>query len=340
VTVAHPLLGAKVRAQLERAASAHRGRRWVAQGFTSLDDRASHPCGILHGAPFSVFAKLGPSAAAREEFTAELAGLRLIGQAAGVRVPVPVAGGLASSEAASSEAASPDAASSEAASPDAVGPSGTEAAPLLLYEALTERPPGARERDDWRSIGQVLATLHQAGHERFGLDGPRGFFGPLPQDNRPVPGNRWTEFFRERRLLPLLRAAADSGHLPPALAAGAETIAARLPDLAGPEPRPALLHGDAQQNNFVSTAAGAVVIDAAPYFGHPEADLALVGYFEPVPDDVLAAYQEILPVDPGFAARRELWRLPAYLAVVAVAGGTSFGQTYLDRLAAAIRLYR
>ena len=313
MTVAHPLLGAKVRAQIERAASAHRGRRWVAQGFTSLDDRASHPCGILHGAPFSVFAKLGPSAAAREEFTAELAGLRLIGQAAGVRVPVPVASGLAET-----------------------GQDST----LLLYEALTERPPGARERADWRSIGQVLATLHQAGHERFGLDGPRGFFGPLPQDNRPVPGNRWTEFFRERRLLPLLRAAADSGHLPPALAAGAETIAARLPDLAGPEPRPALLHGDAQQNNFVSTAAGAVVIDAAPYFGHPEADLALVGYFEPVPDDVLAAYQEILPVDPGFAARRELWRLPAYLAVVAVAGGTSFGQAYLDRLAAAIRLYR
>ena len=80
VTVTHPLLGPAVRAQIERAASAHRGRRWVAQGFTSLDDRASHPCGILHGAPFSVFAKLGPSAAAREEFTAELAGLRLIGR--------------------------------------------------------------------------------------------------------------------------------------------------------------------------------------------------------------------------------------------------------------------
>ena len=71
------------------------------------------------------------------------------------------------------------------------------------------------------------------------------------------------------------------------------------------------------------------MIDAAPYFGHPEADLALVGYFEPVPDDVLAAYQEILPVDPGFAARRELWRLPAYLAVVAVAAAPpSAGPTW------------
>ena len=55
---------------------------------------------------------------------------------------------------------------------------------------------------------------------------------------------------------------------------------------------------------------------------------------------MLAAYQEILPVDPGFAGRRELWRLPAYLAVIAIAGGTPFGRTYLDRLAAAIKLYR
>ena len=320
----HPLLGAAIQAQIERAASAHLGRPWAAQGFTSLDGRASHPCGILHGTPFSVFAKLGPSARAREEFTAELAGLRLIGQAAGVRVPVPVAGGLASPE----------------TGPGTDQETGAQAGPLLLYEALTERPPAARERADWRSIGQVLAALHQAGHERFGLDGPRGFFGPLPQDNRPVPGNRWAGFFAERRLLPLLRIAADSGHLPPRLATGIEQITARLPALAGPEPRPSLLHGDAQQNNFVSTAAGAVVIDAAPYFGHPEADLALVGYFHPVPGDVLAAYQEILPVDPGFAGRRELWRLPAYLAVVAVAGGTSFGRAYLDRLAAAVKLYR
>jgi fructosamine-3-kinase len=312
VTVAHPLLGPAVRAQIERAASAHLGRPWASSGFTSLDDRASHPCGILPGEPFSVFAKLGTSPDAREQFTAELAGLRLIARAAAVRVPIPVAG----------------------------APVDTETGPLLLYEALAERPPEARERADWRSIGQALATLHQARHERFGLDGPRGFFGPLPQDNRPVPGNRWADFFRDRRLLPLLQTAVASGHLPPALAAGVENVVARLPTLAGPEPHPSLLHGDAQQHNFVSTTAGAVMIDPAPYFGHPEADLALLGYFHPVPADVLAAYQEILPIAPGFAERRELWRLPAYLAVITVAGDTPFGHRYLDRLAAAVRLYR
>jgi fructosamine-3-kinase len=191
VRLGHPLLGARVRAQIEHAASAHLGRSWVSQGFTSLDDRASHPCGILRGVPFSVFAKLGLTTGAREQLTAGLAGLRLIGRTAGVRVPVPVAGGRAE----------------------------TQDGALLLYEALAERPPAAREPADWRSIGYALAALHQVGDERFGLDGPRGFFGPLPPDNRPLPANRWTGFFRERRLLPLLRVAVDSGHLPPSVAA-------------------------------------------------------------------------------------------------------------------------
>ena len=307
---AHPLLDPAVLATIERAASAHRGRRWAVQGFTALDDRASHPCGILHGAPFSVFAKLSAAAGAREQFTAELAGLRLLGRA--VPVPVPVADGLAA----------------------------VTSGALLLYEALDERRTEARQGRDWRSIGQVLACLHQVGHARFGLDGERGFFGPLPQDNRPVPANRWADFYRERRIIPMLRVAVDSGHLPDGLAAEVGQVAARLPELAGPEPRPSLLHGDAQQNNFVSTAAGAVVIDAAPYFGHPEADLALLDYFEPVPGDVFAAYQDIAPIDPGFAGRRELWRLAAYLAVVAVDGEGPFGRRYLGRLAAAVRLYR
>ena len=137
----------------------------------------------------------------------------------------------------------------------------------------------------------------------------------------------------------MLRLAVDSGHLPPALAAGISRIAVRLPGLSGPEPRPALLHGDAQQNNFVTTGTGAVLIDAAPYFGHPEADLALVDYFEPVPAEVLVAYRDVLDVDPGFARRKELWRLAAYLAVITVDGHNPFGRWYIGRLADAIAAY-
>jgi fructosamine-3-kinase len=307
----HRLLDGAVVAAIEAAASAHLGRPWLSRGFTDLDARASHPSGVLHGEPFSVFAKLGAGTDAREQFTAELEGLRLLSRAAGTRTPVPVADGVIV----------------------------VAAGALLLFEALPERPPWARQREDWRSVGQVLAALHTVQHPRFGLAGARGFFGPLPQDNRPVPANRWPGFYLERRLIPALRTAVGSGHLPADLAAGVERVAARLPDLSGPEPRPSLLHGDAQQNNFISTADGAVAIDPAPYFGHPEIDLAQIDFFQPVPADVLAAYAEAAPLDPGFAGRRELWRLPTYLAVIAVDGPSPLGQECLTRLGDALRRY-
>jgi len=44
--------------------------------------------------------------------------------------------------------------------------------------------------------------------------------------------------------------------------------------------------------------------------------------------------------DRAFPARQELWRLAAYLAIVAVAGNGPVGRQYLDRLAGAVRRYR
>ena len=142
-----------------------------------------------------------------------------------------------------------------------------------------------------------------------------------------VVENRWTDFFRERRIEPFLRAALDSGHLSKDLATQVELFAERTSERGGDEPRPTLPHGDAQRNNYVSTDAGAVIVDASPFFGHPEIDLAMVDLFQTVPADVFDAYREIRPIDPGFEARRELWRVPAYLAVIAVDGGSTFGSS-------------
>lgn len=303
---ARPLRDPAVVAEIERAASQHLGRRWVSQGLTDLAERSSHPCAILHGQPFSVFAKLGRNA--RDQFEAELNGLRLLTRAAGILTPVPVATGVID----------------------------IADATLLLFEALPERLPDQRTDHDWEQIGRVLATLHQITSSRFGQD-RQGFFGPLPQDNRPITSNRWADFYAQRRILPLLQTAVNSGNLPVDLARGVVRIAERLPALAGPEPRPSLLHGDAQQNNFISTAWGAVVIDASPYFGHPEIDLAQVDFFHPVSATLFEAYREAAPIDKGFAGRRDLWRLPTHLAIVAVDGPA--GQRHIALLADAIRRY-
>jgi fructosamine-3-kinase len=118
-----------------------------------------------------------------------------------------------------------------------------------------------------------------------------------------------------------------------------ERLVHRLPSLCGPEPQPTLLHGDAQQHNFVSTDDGTVVADAAPYFGHPEIDLALVDYFQPVPDDVFHAYREVALIDSGFPQRRDLWRIFVDLACITV-GAAPFDGNALRRLAEASRHYR
>jgi fructosamine-3-kinase len=317
VGVPHPLLDAGMVREVEEAASAHRGRPWRALGFTDLEERASHPCGIFSGEPFSVFVKLYAELNGLEQVAAEVAGLRFIHDVSDVATPVPVGDGVVA----------------------------TPAGSMLLSEALPERGAGpglpgeCRTASDYADIGHALARLHQVTGGVQGMPALDGFFGPFRLDNRPVASGRWADFYAERRLLPALRLARDAGQVTPKLAAAVERVAGRLPRLCGPEPAPTLLHGDAQQNNFVSTADGAYLIDACPYFGHPEVDLALAGYFRPVPQDLFDAYRGSAPIDAGFPERQELWRMHAYLAVAVVAGGTPCATEMLDRLAAATRQY-
>ena len=79
---------------------------------------------------------------------------------------------------------------------------------------------------------------------------------------------------------------------------------------------------------------GAVAIDPAIYYGNPEMDLAMVDYFQAVPDAVLDAYQDEMPIDPGFWERRQLWRIWGYLAAVTVEGAN-----YLAQLTRAVQKY-
>lgn len=96
-----------------------------------------------------------------------------------------------------------------------------------------------------------------------------------------------------------------------------------------------LTNGDAHKNNCLATPHGPVFIDPSVYYGHPKVDLAYVDFFEPVPDEVFTGYAEVTQLDSGFIERRDLWRLPALLAMVEFVGAE-----YLDKLNAAVRNYR
>jgi len=283
---------------VERIVSEHTGRRWAVKHARDMSDFACHPCAILSDSSYSVFAKFSDAANGLEQFEIELAGLRLLAERAGVLIPTPI------------------------------GIIPVRGGNVLVIEAVQAVDRAPRH---WRQIGQTLARIHKIKWDRFGLE-THGYFGPLYQDNTPM--SDWTTFYAERRLGPALRLAIDSGNVPLDVIRQIEKLILRLPELCGPEIAPSLLHGDAQQNNFISTEMGAVVIDPAVYYGNPEMDLAFVDYFQPAPDDVFDGYQDELPIDPGFWQRRDLWRIWGYLGAVTVEG-----QSHLDKLTGAIQKY-
>jgi fructosamine-3-kinase len=269
---------------VEQAVSEYTKKKWVVKEFRDMNEFSSHPSAILSDGSFSVFLKFSKAANGLEQFDVELAGLRLLSKLAGVLTPTPI------------------------------GNMAVEGGVIMILEAVMviDRKP-----QQWREIGQALAQLHKVKGTRFGLD-TNNYFGPLYQDNRPM--SDWPAFYAERRLWPRLMGATNSGNLPTEVIRQVEKLISRLPELCGPEVVPTLLHGDAQQNNFLSSERGAVIIDPAVYYGNPEIDLAYIDFFQAVPEDVFIGYREEMPIDPGFYGRRELWCLYGYLAVVEVDG--------------------
>jgi fructosamine-3-kinase len=294
----HPLLIEAHRIPIEKQVSSYLGREWRVSSFEDKADFASHPAAILSDGTLSVFVKMGEDDLARDQIEKEIAGLLFLTERSGVLTP------------------------------SIIGDIHFEGRSLIVVEAVAEV---VRESRHWRQIGQSLAKIHKVKGAHFGFE-THCYWGSLLQDNSPH--DDWIEFFWERRLAPRLKAAVDSGNLPQDLVTQVEKLRGHLPHLCGPEVQPSLLHGDAQQNNFLSTAEGPYLIDPSVYFGHPEMDLAYIDFFAPVSDDLFRGYRELASIDPGFDERRDLWLIPAWLAMVQVEG-----PEYLDNLITAIGRY-
>jgi len=187
-------------------------------------------------------------------------------------------------------------------------------------------------------FGGRLAATHDAGAAAFGAgpdgwDGP-GFFGPLSQ---PLPMSlrqhrRWGEFYADERLAPMAERAA--AQLDASTRTTISEVAARC--RAGDfddDDQPARLHGDLWGGNVMWTPDGAVFIDPAAHGGHRETDLAMLALFGcPHYDAVLAGYQRVRPLKPGWRNRIGLHQLFPLLAHVVL-----FGDGYAARTRAAAR---
>lgn len=194
--------------------------------------------------------------------------------------------------------------------------------------------PGKPDQRAAEKFGRALAAMHRSGADQFGAPWP-GYIGTLPMPNEPA--DSWAEFYVERRCLPFLRQAADSGALDPGQATTVERALDRIPDVAGPPEPPSRIHGDLWAGNLLYGADGqAWLIDPAAHGGHRETDLAMMALFgAPLLDRTLGAYREAYPLADGWKERTPLHQLHPLLVHTVL-----FGAGYAAQTVAAARAVR
>lgn len=209
----------------------------------------------------------------RDDFAAEAAALAELRAAHDLRIPRPIAHGVAGDEA------------------------------YLVLEYIDMQPLTG---EAMARLGEGLAELHGVVRDTFGWDRDNAV-GATPQRN--APHGDWTEFWRENRLAYQLERVARRD---PALARAGEPLVTGLDRLlGGHRPEASLVHGDLQAGNAAMDADGVpVLFDPAVYFGDRETDLAmseLFGGFSPL---FFEAYQGAWPPEPGYReVRRDLYQL-------------------------------
>ncbi len=186
----------------------------------------------------------------------------------------------------------------------------------LLLEFVKDGRPGNRSA---RDFGEQLATLHDHRGDSYGLD-MDNYIGRLPQSNNRH--NDWINFFIDERMEPQLQMALQSGKFRSSITGAFNNMYRELEHIF-PEDRPSLLHGDLWGGNyFYDTEGTAVIYDPAVYYGHREIELAFTHLFGGFSSAFYDAYERVLPLEPGFEQRKDIYNLYPLLVHTNLFGGS------------------
>lgn len=187
---------------------------------------------------------------------------------------------------------------------------------FLILEYLPPAPPG--QGHDRENLGRGLATLHRASAPQFGFPSPT-YCGSTWQDNRS--GESWTEFYRDRRLRPMVRRLADQDRCSAGDLVVYERLMSRLDDLLPGHPTPALIHGDLWSGNVLWTERGPGLVDPACAYADREMEFGITTLFGGLEGSALSAYEEAWPLPPGWRDRNPLYQLYHLLNHAVLFGG-------------------
>ena len=182
-----------------------------------------------------------------------------------------------------------------------------------------------------RDAARLISDLHAVRGPAFGYPVDT-VIGRLPQPNAWT--QRWIEFFRDHRLVPIARAAHDEGALPTKTWGRLVKLADRLDVYLEEPPHPSLLHGDLWRGNVLARGDRIVAfIDPALFFGHPEFDLATADAYGTLGASFYDRYAEHASLDAQgfFGRRRDVYALYPLIVNVRV-----WSATYLEPIDAAL----
>jgi protein-ribulosamine 3-kinase len=156
-------------------------------------------------------------------------------------------------------------------------------------------------------FGQQLAAMHKVKVDRFGwcIDNT---IGSTPQPNSQTAN--WIDFWREHRLGFQLELAESNGYGGELQRLG-ERLLSDLPVLfESYQPEASMLHGDLWSGNYGGLIdSEPVIFDPAFYYGDREADLAMTTLFGGFGGNFYAAYNEVWPLDDGYAVRKVFYNI-------------------------------
>jgi len=212
---------------------------------------------------------------------------------------------------------------------------------FIVMEYL-ELGGGGSSKLDAYDFGRRMAEMHLA--EPTDPTARAGKFG-FPVDNT-IGGtlqpngwmDSWVDFYRERRLRHQLDLTGDA-----ALQRAGERLLEKMgkvffDGVMTEEIRPSVLHGDLWSGNVGAILSDdntivPSIFDPATYYGHMEAEWGM-SWCAGFSGQFWQGYHDVIPQQPGFEDRKQLYELYHYLNHYNLFGGSYYGsaQRIIDRL--------